>query len=157
MSASDTALRTKVLLEIQMINDYQFFPNPQTSLGKGSKKVVSGGFKWFGQCPKENVFFHWGLPLVDACICLMMALLQIDNSVGSALQVFDDSLNTTLWDFFLFTVLLIAVKLAFTICRNIDVVNSTQAISPWTRCDFCNVFKRSYIHCILNWCNRISY
>ena len=87
----------------------------------------------------------------------MRALLQLDNSFGSALQVFDDSLNTTLWDFFLFTVLLIAVKLAFIICRNIDVVNSTQAISPWTRCDFCNVFKRSYFYRILNWCNRISY
>ena len=22
-----------------------------------------GGFRWFGQCPKENVFFNWGLPL----------------------------------------------------------------------------------------------
>ena len=96
--------------------------------------------------------------LVDAWICLMMALLQLDNSSGSALHVFDDSLNTTLWDFFLFTVfgywLLCSLRLPFVV---ILVVNSTQAINPWTRCDFCNVFRGSYFHRILNWCDRIFY
>ena len=96
--------------------------------------------------------------LVDAWICLMMALLQLDNSSGWALHVFDDSLNTTLWDFFLFTVfgywLLYSLRIPFVV---ILLVNSTQTINPWTRCDFCNVFRGSYFHRILNWCDRISY
>ena len=36
-------------------------PKKRTNL----PELGSGGeFRWFGQCPKENVFFHWCLPLI---------------------------------------------------------------------------------------------
>ena len=60
-----------VVLVLNWLSNFEFWlPKKKDQVARIG--VRGWGFRWFGQCPKENVFFYWCLPLFYLLWCFYL-------------------------------------------------------------------------------------